>query len=56
MQGVLESTIFEKFVVKGKPFAMDIINKLMNAHRLTSKTRTDGQRIYIAVEESQATK
>ena len=46
----------EKFHARGKAFGADIINRLMNLHRLVSKVRSDGARTYTAVGESEAAK
>ena len=56
-QGLLETAILDRFSTgKGQAFGVQVINKLMNSHRLISKVRADGARMYAAVEESQAAK
>lgn len=55
LQGAVEADLKAAFSGKAKQFA-DVINKLANAHRITSKSRADGTRVYFAVDESHAAK
>lgn len=54
-EGAVEADLKAAFSGKAKQFA-DVINKLANAHRITSKSRADGTRVYFAVDESHAAK